>query len=421
MAVGTPLARRSGPALALGVLVLFIDWYDLFILGAVGPALLAHSDWAATPATLGFLGSITAVGGAIGAVAAGWAGDVYGRRLPMAVSLVWVSAWMVLSALAPSVELFAATRLATGMGLGALIPLVVAFVTEGAPAHRRSLFVGVAMTGIAFGGLGAAFAARALLSQMPFQRLFLFGAVALVLLPLVWRLVPRQTPASDGAGAAGAPVAATGNRAAQLLAPANRRATLLFWSATFLGLVLVYGASTWLPTLMVQAGYDLNSSLEFLITFNIGAILGTLVVTALADRGHLQKITVTCSLIAAGAMLVLSTPQSRGLLLVMAAAAGLGALGTQNLVNSYVARYHEPRLRGTALGFSLGVGRIGAIVGPVYLAAVTTQFTSPKAGFYAFIVPAVLGALVIALVPGKPAVSGTGAARTRPLADQVPA
>jgi MFS transporter, AAHS family, benzoate transport protein len=88
----------------------------------------------------------------------------------------------------------------------------------------------------------------------------------------------------------------------------------------------------------------------------------------------------------------------------MAAAAGLGALGTQNLVNAYVARYHEPRLRGTALGFSLGVGRLGAIAGPVYRSAVTVLFTSPAAGFYAFVVPAVLGAVVIAAIPRQPAV-----------------
>ncbi|TYP90484.1 MFS transporter [Blastococcus xanthinilyticus] len=397
MATGTPQHQRSGPVLLLGVLVLFIDGYDLFILGAVGPSLLQYEPWGATPATLGMLGSITAVGGALGAVVAGWAGDVYGRRLPMMLSLAWVSLWMAASAVAPSLGLFAFTRFAVGIGLGALIPLVVAVVTEAAPSTRRSLWVGIAMTGVAFGGLGAAFAARALLGSAPFQQLFLIGAVAVVLLPLVWRLVPGGAPVVHLASELSP--AATGSRAAQLLAPANRRATLLFWAATFLGLVVVYGASTFLPTLMVNAGYDLNSSLEFLITFNAGAILGTLVVTALADRGRLQAITVGCALVAAAAFLVLSTPQARWLLLVMAAAAGLGALGTQNLVNSYVARYHEPRLRGTALGFSLGVGRLGAIAGPLYLSAVTVAFTSPKAGFYAFIVPAVLGALVISLIP----------------------
>jgi len=405
--------RRSTAGLALGLIILFVDGYDIFILGTVGPSLLAYQPWGATPATLGLLGSATALGMPIGAITAGWAGDLWGRRAPMTISLAWVSIWMLLSAVAPTVGLFAATRLATGIGIGALVPLVVAFVTDWAPQARRSLFVGIALTGVAFGGLAAALVGRAVLPGLHFQWLFLAGSVPLLLVPLVWRLMPRAVPRTDPQAATDPAIAAstsgnndthnndTHNKAAQLFAPGFRRATVLFWAATFLGLVLVYGASTWLPTLMVRAGYDLSSSLEFAITFNLGAIVGTVAVTLIADRGFLKSTTVVCFLLAAVAMFMLSTPQPRWLLLAMSALAGLGALGTQNLVNSYVARYHPPRIRGTALGFSLGVGRLGAIVGPSYLAAVTVLVTVPGAGFYAFIVPAVIGAATIAAIPAR--------------------
>jgi len=380
--------------------ILFIDGYDLFVLGTVGPSLLHYQPWGATPATLGLLGSVTALGMPIGAIAAGWAGDIWGRRTPMTVSLAWISIWMLLSSLAPTLWLFGATRFATGIGLGALIPLVVAFVTDWAPPARRSLFGGIALTGVAFGGLAASLLGRAVLPELHFQRLFLIGAVPLLLTPLVWRLVPREVPAADPE--ASPPEGATERRAAaQLFVPGYRLPTLLFWAATFLGLVLVYGASTWLPTLMVSAGYDLSSSLEFAITFNLGAIIGTVLVTPIADRGHLKVVTVICFLLAAVAMLTLSTPQPRWLLLAMSALAGLGALGTQNLVNTYVARFYPPRIRGTALGFSLGVGRLGAIAGPSYLAAATVLIAIPDAGFYAFVVPAVIGALVIAVLPSR--------------------
>ncbi|MGK3204291.1 MFS transporter [Amycolatopsis sp. MEPSY49] len=392
-----PSPRRAAAGLALGVCILFIDGYDLFVLGTVGPSLLHYQPWGATPATLGLLGSVTALGMPIGAIAAGWAGDVRGRRAPMAISLGWISVWMLLSALAPSLWLFGATRFATGIGLGALIPLVVAFVTDWAPPARRSLFGGIALTGVAFGGLAASLLGRAVLPELPFQRLFLIGAVPLLLTPVVWRLVPHEVPATEAD--ASAPVAA--GTVSRLFAPGYRLPTLLFWAASFLGLVLVYGASTWLPTLMVNAGYDLSSSLEFAITFNLGAIIGTVVVTPIADRGYLKPVTVTCFLLAAVAMLTLSTPQPRWLLLAMSALAGLGALGTQNLVNTYVARFYPAQIRGTALGFSLGVGRLGAIAGPSYLAAVTVLITIPDAGFYAFVVPAVAGALVIAALPAR--------------------
>ncbi|MFE0207152.1 MFS transporter [Streptomyces sp. NPDC058985] len=427
---GTPTTgARPGPAVALGLVILCIEGYDLFILGAVGPSLLSHPDWDVTKSTLGLLGSLTALGMPLGSIAAGWAGDHYGRRLPMVVSLTWLSLSMLLSAVAGDLTLFAATRFLTGMGIGALIPLVTAYVSEAATPARHALQVGTATTGLAIGGILTGVVGRTLLPEWDFRTLFLFGVVPLVLIPVVWRLVPAvvrehpaQAPLEEAEGAT-TPYTAeaydSANRLRQLLAPRYRRSTLLFWAATFAGLVIVYGASTWLPTLMVDSGYDLGSSLEFSIAFNVGAVIGTIGAALIADRGLLKVATVVSFLLAAVAMITLSTPQPRPLLLVASAVAGFGALGTQALVNIYVAHAHPARLRGTALGLSLGVGRVGAIVGPSYLAAVTVLISSSKAGFYAFVVPALLGAVLIGLLrPGRrpSAPAPAGASTEAPLA-----
>lgn len=426
---GTPTAgARPGPAVALGLVILCIEGYDLFILGAVGPSLLSHPEWDVTKSTLGLLGSLTALGMPLGSIAAGWAGDHYGRRMPMVVSLSWLSLSMLLSAVAGDLTLFAATRFLTGMGIGALIPLVTAYVSEAATPARHALQVGTATTGLAIGGILTGVVGRTLLPEWDFRTLFLFGAVPLALIPVVWRLVPavvREHPAQgalDGTKAAAmSPTAEphdSANRLRQLLAPMYRRSTLLFWAATFAGLVIVYGASTWLPTLMVDSGYDLGSSLEFSIAFNVGAVIGTIGAALVADRGLLKVSTIVSFLLAAVAMITLSTPQPRPLLLVASAVAGFGALGTQALVNIYVAHAHPARLRGTALGFSLGAGRVGAIVGPSYLAAVTVLISSSKAGFYAFVVPALLGAVLIGLMrPGRraSAPASAGSATEAPL------
>ncbi|MFJ8844771.1 MFS transporter [Streptomyces cyaneofuscatus] len=410
--LGMPTSKsRSRVAVILGLVILCIEGYDLFILGAVGPSLLAHPDWDVTKSTLGLLGSLTALGMPLGSIAAGWAGDLYGRRLPMIASLAWLSLWMLLSAVAGNLEFFAATRFATGIGLGALIPLVTAYVSESVPPARRSLQVGTALTGVAIGGLVTGILGRALLRAWDFRTLFLFGVLPLVLIPVVAKLVPAGVQEHPAEAGRAQEAVVSANRLAQLMTPQHRRATLLFWAATFTGLVLVYGAGSWLPTLMVNAGYDLNSSLEFSITFNVGAIIGTLIASMIADRGFIKAATVTSFVLAAVAMIVLSTPQPRPVLLLASAVAGLGALGTQNLINIFVARYYPAHLRGTGLGFSLGVGRLGAIVGPSYLAAATVLITSPKAGFYAFVVPALLGALMTGLftslrrddTPGKAA------------------
>lgn len=112
----------------------------------------------------------------------------------MAAGLAVLSLSMLLSAVVGDLTLFAATRFLTGMGIGALIPLVTAYVSEAADPARHSLQVGAAQTGIALGGIIAGVVGRTLLPCWDFHTLFLFGVVPLLLVPVVWRLVPATLP-----------------------------------------------------------------------------------------------------------------------------------------------------------------------------------------------------------------------------------
>ncbi|XNL76235.1 hypothetical protein K8Z49_37705 [Actinomadura madurae] len=91
-----------------------------------------------------------------------------------------------------------------------------------------------------------------------------------------------------------------------------------------MSMVLVFSTTVWLPTVMVKNGYNLRSSLEFLIVFSVGASLGGLLVALLADRGHLKFVTVGIFVLAAVSLLVLSSNQPRPVLLVVSALAGSG-------------------------------------------------------------------------------------------------
>ncbi|MFI6521491.1 MFS transporter [Spirillospora sp. NPDC050679] len=384
---------RQRAVLLLSCLILFVDGYDLFSLGTVGPSLLHYKPWGADHATLGMLGSVTALGMPAGSMLAGWAADRWGRRVPMAAAVAGISLAMLAAAAAPGLGAFAAARFATGVGIGALAPLVGAFVTDGAPPRRRTLHLSIAMGSLGVGGIASSLLGRLLLPEAHFQTLFWVGVIPIVTVPLIWRLVPAAPPGRGHADAGG------GRRIARLFTPADRRATLVFWAAAFMSMALVFSTTAWLPTVMMKSGYDLGSALEFSIAFTAGATIGGVALSPLADRGHLKKITLGCFALAAVALFVLSTPQPRPLLLAVSALAGLGSLGCQNMVIACMTAWYPARLRGTGLGFGLGVGRLGAIAGPGYLAAVTSLASSSRAGFFAFMVPAVLGAAVVALLP----------------------
>ncbi|MFG3390691.1 MFS transporter [Streptomyces sp. WAC05458] len=394
---GAPLPAQPLCVLALAFLVLFIDGYDLFTLGTVGPELLRHGAWGReiTAGTLGMLGSATGIGMILGSAAAGRAGDRFGIRLPLVIALSVISVSMLLSALAPGLSVFVVARVLTGLGVGALAPLVGSFVTAHAPRRRRTLYIAVAMAALGLGGAASAYLGRALLPETDFRWLFAPGVLPLLLVPFLLRSLPQRRPsAADAPGDTG-----PAHRSRALLDQDRRRVTVLLWVASFMSIALIYSTSNWLPSVMLKAGYDLNSALEFSTAFTLGASVGTTALSLLADRGHLRVVTLAGFLLAAGALLALSTPQPRPVLLLLSALAGVGSLGTQSLVVGCMAASYPPQLIGTGMGFGLAVGRFGAIVGPSYLAAVTTWIASPKAGFYAFIMPAVFGAVAIAFLP----------------------
>ena len=149
-----------------------------------------------------------------------------------------------------------------------------------------------------------------------------------------------------------------------LLGAKYRTVTLWFAIATFVTLLAWYGLGTWLPRLMQEAGYDFGASLNFTLALNLGAILGS-VVTAWAGVRFGPVISGSVAAGVAGvALLLLLTEPTIAAVYVILVLAGVGTHGTQILIIAAVADFYPHNLRGTALGWALGVGRLGAVLAP---------------------------------------------------------
>ncbi len=429
----TGTGRRSGlVVVALCFLTIVFDGYDLIVYGSAVPSLLTEPGWGLGPAQAGAIGSYALVGMLIGALAAGALTDRWGRRRIMLAGITWFSVLMLACALAPTPGLLGVFRFLAGLGLGGVIPCAIALTVEYAPRARRQLYNALMFVGYSVGGVLAALVALALAADHGWRPLMAIGAAPLVLvLPLAWRFLPESvgyllaTGRDDEADAlarrygvdldalrserdtAAGAAEARGPRA--LFRRGTLAATLLFGAASFCGLLLVYGLNTWLPQIMRQAGYPLGSALLFLLVLNLGAIVGGISASLLADRLGPKPVTVGAFLLATLCLVVLSQRVDTALLFVAVAIAGLGSVGTQILVNGYVAVHYPSAIRATALGWALGVGRAGAIVGPLFGGWVLASGIGFEWNFYGFAVPALAGALLIALVPRA---SGDGPAGT---------
>ncbi|WP_448618841.1 MFS transporter [Geodermatophilus sp. URMC 65] len=416
------LASRTPSRSALLVpvlcwLALTADGYDLFAYGATVPGLLAAPDWGATPASVGAVASLGLVGMLCGSLVAGTLTDLLGRRRLFAASVALFSLAMLGCGLAPSFGVFAAFRFLAGLGIGGLLPTAIALTSEFAAPQHRSRILGAVLTGPPLGGLLASAASVALLAEHGFQLVYGLGVVPLLLVPVALRLLPEspaylrargRTAEADGIAAAfGLPAPATA-----VPAPAGRRspvrtlfadgmgpATIGIWIVTICSLLTLFGLSTWLPQIMRTAGYGLSSSVAFLLVYSAGGIVGTLVAAHLAQRLGAKAMVLTGFAAATTALALLASQPPTGVVLVLVAVAGFGGLGTQNLLNDHVAGFYPAGARATGLGWALGVGRVGAIVGPTYGALFVGGGSAVVASAVAFAVPALLGALVMSRLP----------------------
>jgi MFS transporter, AAHS family, benzoate transport protein len=295
---------------------------------------------------------------------------------------------------------FGIGRLVVGLGTGVLLPTAAAFVAEFAPPGRRNLYQGVVFGGIGVGGALSALAAIALAGG-GFRVMFLVGVLpAVVLVPVLLRWLPESEEFLVARGRAGGQRSTRAGSWLLLLSPGYAARTVLFWTATFLSLLVLFGAYTWLPVLMIRAGYDLGSSLGFLLVLNVGVVAGSLMSSGLADRFGGRRVIFGSfvSASAAFALLAQSPPMLAGYALV--AVVGAGAVNAQFLVNAYVAASYPTLHRGTAVGAALGVGRLGGVLGPVYGGWLLADRLPTAAGFYGFALPAMLAAAVVAGFPG---------------------
>lgn len=410
--------RTLAWVVGLSAATMLFDGFDLVVYGTVVPTLLADPSQigAVSPERAGALGSYALIGVMVGALTAGAIGDWIGRRALMLVNMVWFSLGMGATALTHSTLTFGIGRFVTGIGIGALIATVGALIAEFAKPEQKNRLNAIVYSGVPAGGVLAALLALRFAGGDGWRTLFLFGSLPLlVLLPLaVWKLPesPRWLLArgrTEDAVALAArtdvdlPVLDTETGKVGFGALASRSLawpTTLLGTMSFAGLLLTYGLNTWLPQIMGANGYGKNYSLVFLLVLNLGAIIGGIAASYVADRlGGAKRVVVTTFALAAMTLLLLPLDLPFAVLMVAVALAGTGTLGTQVLIYGLVSNYYPTRARAAGVAWCAGFGRLGGILGPTiggYLVAAGIEGSS---AFKIFAGVSLVGAAVTALVP----------------------
>jgi AAHS family benzoate transporter-like MFS transporter len=298
------------------------------------------------------------------------------------------------------------------------MPNVVALMNEYAPKKSRSTLVAIMFSGYSLGAMLSASLGMVLIPQWGWQAVFYVALIPLLALPLLIRQLPEsmdfllrtgQTVKAQHLLAQAAPsylpgandqltqrvAKGTSVSIAQLFQDGRKVNTFMLWLAFFCCLLMVYALSSWLPKLMTAAGYGLNSSLAFLLALNLGAIIGAVAGGWLGDRIGIAKVLFAFFACGALALSLLAIKAPLPVLYLLIGIAGACTIGTQILANACTVQYYPAHIRSTGLGWAMGVGRTGAIIGPLLGGALHASSMPLQASFLIFAVPGLIGAIAI--------------------------
>ncbi|CAD5109830.1 MFS transporter [Zestomonas carbonaria] len=397
-------------------LLLIFDGYDLFIYGVVLPVIM--KEWGLTPLQAGALGSYALFGMMFGALAFGSLADKIGRKKGIAICFALFSGATILNGFASNPTEFGIFRFLAGLGCGGLMPNAVALMNEYAPKRLRSTLVAIMFSGYSLGGMLSAGVGIYMLPRFGWESMFFAAAIPLLLLPVILYYLPesigflvrqgrseqarallkRLDPNSDvRADDVLEAVDAKGNSVSvlELFREGRGVRTLAIWVAFFCCLLMVYALSSWLPKLMANAGYSLGSSLSFLLALNFGGMFGAILGGWLGDRFNLTKVMIVFFVAAAVSISLLGVNSPMPVLYLLIFIAGATTIGTQILLYAGAAQLYGLSIRSTGLGWASGIGRNGAIVGPLLGGALMGINLPLQLNFMAFAIPGAIAALAM--------------------------
>jgi AAHS family 4-hydroxybenzoate transporter-like MFS transporter len=375
--------------LVLCFLIITTDGIDVAIMGFLAPAIT--KEWGISKAAFGAVMSAAPIGLAIGALLIGPLSDRFGRKRLLMVAVAWFGLFSVLCSQAGDVYQLSILRFLTGLGLGAAMPNTTTLLSEYIPEKSRGTLLAIMFTGFNLGSALVGFGAAALLPEYGWRTVLIVGgAIPLVCLPFYLVFVPESVrfmvvnkyPAERIArtlrrvvGSGPEVTASTAftvseqkvegkAKAGALLAPAFRKITLSLWATYFMGLMVIYLLSGWLPTLIKDAGLPIERAANITALFQLGGTVGALVVGYLMDRWTPNKVIATTYVGGAAFILLLASGSVQSATLpLFTLLAGFCMSGAQTGLNAFAPSCYPTAVRATGVSWMQGIGRFGSIFG----------------------------------------------------------
>jgi AAHS family 4-hydroxybenzoate transporter-like MFS transporter len=411
--------------------VLFLDGFDTQAIGYVAPALA--KEWGLTKAALGPVFSAGLFGLMIGALLFGPLADRVGRKKIIIFSTLAFGIGTLATSFVRDVNTLLVIRFLTGLGLGGAMPNAVAMTSEFSPHRRRATMVMIMFCGFSVGAALGGLLAAALIPQFGWRSVFVVGGVApLLLVPILALRLPESVRFLALTGRARERVAEllgfispkaafppatqfvvneprlTGIPVLHLFRSGRTPVTLLLWVVFFMSLLDLYFLSNWLPTVLNDLGASVSESAAIGSMLQVGGVVGTFALGSIIDRFSFRALALVyfIAVFAVGAIGQLG--HSVVFVTMAIFAAGFCIVGGQIAANALAATFYPTAVRATGVGWALGIGRVGSIVGPLVGGALLSMKWSTGAVFMAAAAAALCAALAAFSLSRLAGMGGSG-------------
>lgn len=416
-----PVGLLQYRIVAICFVLAVIDGFDAQAIAFVAP--LLKTQFAIPAGEMGMLFASALVGLMTGAFLGSPLADRIGRKPVIIISCAVMGVFALLTASADSTfELFA-FRFLTGVGLGGVMPNINTLTSEFAPARKRAFLMTAMFVGFPFGAVAGGLVSSAIIEAYGWPGVFILGGVApLAMIAVVIPFLPEsirflsakgKRPQEIAAALSqidrtytyqeddtfAVPKSASTGSIAGLFSDGRALGTLLIWVIVFANLLVMYSLMNWLPSVMREAGLPLDRAILAAVTFNLGGIVGGLLIAWAMDKYRPYEILSAAYAVAAIAIAFIGI-SSASLASAFTAIfiGGFTVMGSQLGMNALIVNFYPTTMRSTGLGWALAVGRIGSILGPIIVGAILMLQWPLSQVFLLLAAPALVSLVAIILL-----------------------
>ncbi|WCK56702.1 MFS transporter [Aneurinibacillus sp. Ricciae_BoGa-3] len=361
------------------------DALDVGIVSFIAAALV--KEWHITPQQVGLIGSMNSLGMAVGAGVAGVFADKLGRKPILLASILLFGVASGLSAFVTGLSIFLLLRFFIGAGLGAELPIASTYIAENEPTESRGRAVVLLESFWAVGWILSALLAYFVIPHYGWRTVLIICAI-----PALYTVFLRSSLPETKKNTSRTSFQQSMGR---IWSKPYFRTTSMLWVLWFCVVFSYYGMFLWLPTVMVLKGYSLIKSFQYLLIMTLAQLPGYFSAAWLVERIGRKFVLVTYLIGTAVSAWAFGAAHSLSGLVAAGIFLSFFNLGAWGAMYAYTPEHYPDSIRATGTGFAAAVGRIGGILGPLFVGFAVSNHFSFSQIFGLFLAVTLIGAVSV--------------------------